>query len=144
MSAVAPHKLEVRVYYEDTDAGGIVYHASYLRFAERARTEMMRELGFDHSGLRATQGVIFAVRRLSAYYLAPARLDDLLTVETRVRHAGGARLSLTQDVQRREDVLVRLEVELAVLGSTLRPSRLPAALRHRLGGMPQEAGSGDA
>jgi acyl-CoA thioester hydrolase len=138
MSEVEPHRLQLRVYYEDTDAGGIVYHAAYLRFAERARTEMLRAAGFDHVSLRSAEGVLFAVRRLSALYLSPARLDDLLTVETWTRQVGGARLSLSQDVLRATEVLVRLEVELAVLGRGLRPARLPTALRQRLGGMPQE------
>ena len=85
------HRLPLRVYYEDTDAGGIVYHAGYLRFAERARTEMLRCLGCDHATLRAL-GLIFAVRRCMADFLAPARLDDRLVVETRLA-AARARLA---------------------------------------------------
>jgi acyl-CoA thioester hydrolase len=120
----------VRVYYEDTDAGGIVYHAAYLHFAERARTEMLRAQGFDHVGLQREHGILFAVRRCTIEFMAPARLDDLLMVETRPLRLGGARMVLEQKVIRDETVLVVLEVELAVLGhQDLRPRRLPEAVR---------------
>ena len=126
----APHRHLVRVYYEDTDAGGIVYHAAYLHFAERARTEMLRAQGFDHVGLQREHGILFAVRRCTVDFLAPARLDDLLTVETQPLRLGGARMVLEQKVIRDETVLVVLEVELAVLGQQdLRPRRLPEAVR---------------
>src|SRR6266487_2207381 len=75
------HSMPLRVYYEDTDAAGIVYYANYLKFAERGRTEMMRALGFAHSSIRAETGTVFTVRRLSADYRSPARLDDALTVD---------------------------------------------------------------
>ncbi|MCC2664562.1 MAG: ybgC, partial [Geminicoccaceae bacterium] len=88
------HRLPLRVYYEDTDAAGIVYHAAYLEFAERARTEMLRCLGLDHGGLRDRFGLAFAVRRCVIDYLAPARLDDLLIVSTRLLRRGGASLEL--------------------------------------------------
>jgi acyl-CoA thioester hydrolase len=126
------HRLAVRVYYEDTDAGGIVYHASYLRFAERARTEMLRELGVDHIRLHAGEGLIFTVRRCVVDYLAPARLDDLLEVRTRVARVGGASLDLVQEVLREDRLLARLELKLALLGRDLRPARVPAALRASL------------
>jgi acyl-CoA thioester hydrolase len=126
----APHCFSVRVYYEDTDAGGIVYHAAYLHFAERARTEMLRAQGFDHVGLQREHGILFAVRRCTIEFMAPARLDDLLMVETRPLRLGGARMVLEQKVIRDETVLVVLEVELAVLGhQDLRPRRLPEAVR---------------
>lgn len=124
----APYRHEVRVYYEDTDAGGIVYHASYLRFAERGRTEMLRALGFDHQGLRREQGGLFAVQRCALVFRRPARLDDLLVVETSVRRATGARLELDQRVCRGEEVLVEIEVTLAFLDERLRPRRLPGRL----------------
>ena len=120
----------MRVYYEDTDAGGIVYHAAYLHFAERARTEMLRAQGFDHVGLQREHGILFAVRRCTIEFMAPARLDDLLMVETRPLRLGGARMVLEQKVIRDETVLVVLEVELAVLArQDLRPRRLPEAVR---------------
>lgn len=128
-TVTTPHRLAVRVYYEDTDAGGIVYHASYLRFAERARTEMLRGLGFGQAELRRDHGVIFAVRRCSLDFVAPARLDDLLTVETVPERLGGARLIAAQTVLLGERPLVRLKIELAVLGADdMRPRRLPSAV----------------
>jgi acyl-CoA thioester hydrolase len=126
------HRHPVRVYYEDTDAGGIVYHAAYLHFAERGRTEMLRTLGFDHISLQREHGILFAVRRCTVEFLAPARLDDLLMVETRPLRLGGARMVLEQKVIRDSAVLVVLEIELAVLGhQDLRPRRLPEAVRVR-------------
>lgn len=129
----AHHRLPVRVYYEDTDAAGIVYHASYLRYAERARTEMLRDLGFGQAELRRDHGVLFAVRRCSLDFIAPARLDDLLHVETVPERLGGARLIALQTVLLDERPLVRVRVELAVLGADdLRPRRLPAEVAERL------------
>jgi acyl-CoA thioester hydrolase len=124
------HRLPLRVYYEDTDAGGIVYHAAYLRFAERARTEVLRCLGFDHGALRERLGLVFAVRRCLADFLAPARLDERLVVETRLGRLGRASLDLEQRVVAPDGrLLVRLEVRLALLSGALRPARLPPALR---------------
>ena len=101
--------MPVRVYYEDTDAAGIVYYANYLKFAERGRTEMMRQLGFAHSGIRQESGIIFTVRRLSADYRMPARLDDALTVDTRIVEVGAATLLLDQEIRRAGVLLVGLE-----------------------------------
>ena len=123
------HSLTLRVYYEDTDAAGIVYHANYLRFAERGRTEMLRAAGFDHPDLLARAGGRFAVVRCTMDFLAPARLDDLLEVVSEDAGGSGARLALTQTVARAERALCRLRVELAFLGPDLRPRRLPPALR---------------
>src|SRR3954466_3255692 len=88
------HRYAVRVYYEDTDAGGVVYHATYLRFAERARTEALRDLGIPHSQLVAEHGVMFMVRRIKVDYLGPARLDDSLVVVTQPLVVGAASLEL--------------------------------------------------
>jgi len=129
-AAPAPvHRLAVRVYYEDTDAAGIVYHANYLRFAERGRTEMLRSLGFGQRRLRQEEGVGFAVRRCRADYLAPARLDDALTVETRVAAIGAATLNLEQQIRRDDVTVAALDVLVACLGRDGRPRRLPPALR---------------
>ena len=126
------HTFPLRVYYEDTDAAGIVYYANYLKFAERARTEMLRLLGFDHAELRRASGRMFAVRHCSADYLAPAQLDDELVVETRLLTLGAASLELDQRIQRGARELVRLTVRLAYLGPGLRPTRLPAEMRAAL------------
>ncbi|MFD2232924.1 YbgC/FadM family acyl-CoA thioesterase [Phaeospirillum tilakii] len=124
------HRHPVRVYFEDTDAGGIVYHSCYLNFAERARTEMVRELGISQQALLET-GTAFAVRRAALDYLRPARLDDLLVVESEVRSVGGATIEMGQTIRRDGDgtELVRLDVRLGYITLSGRPARLPAALR---------------
>ena len=126
------HSMPLRVYYEDTDAAGIVYYANYLKFVERGRTEMMRALGFAHSGIAAETGTLFTVRRLTADYRQPARLDDLLTVKTRIVEIGGATLLLDQSVCRDGAVLVAVEVLVACIGHDGRPRRIPAGLRDAL------------
>ena len=126
------HSMKLRVYYEDTDAAGIVYYANYLKFAERGRTEMMRDLGFAHSRIDAETGTIFTVRRLSADYRGPARLDDALTVDTTVLEIGAATVLLDQEIRRDGAVLVALEMLVACIGHDGRPRRVPAGLRAAL------------
>ncbi len=130
-SSVA-HRFPVRVYYEDTDAAGIVYHANYLKFAERARTEWLRETGLDHPTLIERFGGQFAVRRCALDFKRPARLDDPLTVETSITSSGGASLALAQNVLRDGEMLVMVEIALVFINSALRASRLPPPLRQRL------------
>ena len=96
------HRYAIRVYYEDTDAGGVVYHATYLRYAERARTEALRDLGVPHADMVDRFGVMFMVRRLEVDYERGARLDDALTVETEVLEVGGASVRLRQTVRARD------------------------------------------
>lgn len=120
----------VRVYYEDTDAGEIVYYANYLRFLERARTEMLRFLGYSHTRLIAECGVFFAVRRCEIDYLASARLEDLLEVRCRTVDIGAATLDWEQDIYCEGRQLVRARVRLACLHcATGRPTRIPAVVR---------------
>jgi acyl-CoA thioester hydrolase len=126
--AAGEHCLPIRVYYEDTDALGMVYYANYLRFAERGRTEMLRCLWPAYGALSARFELAFAVRRCLVDYLAPARLDDHLEVRTGLVRVGGASLDLEQRVLRGDRLLVRLEVRLALISSTLRAIRLPPAL----------------
>jgi acyl-CoA thioester hydrolase len=96
-----PHQLSVRVYYEDTDFSGFVYHASYLRFLERGRTELLRGLAGDQSELhRAAEGLVFVVRRMSLDFVSPARMDDLLTILTHTKALRGASMQLAQEVRR--------------------------------------------
>ncbi len=123
------HSFSVRVYYEDTDLAGIVYYANYLKFIERARSEWVREIGVDQVGLKAEQGIVFAVRRVEADYLAPAKFDDMLDIETNVRDISAARITLTQDVSRGEALLFESVVTLVCLGGDGRPKRLPADIR---------------
>ena len=129
---VATHVTEIRVYYEDTDSEGIVYYANYLKFAERGRTEMLRAAGIDHPTLWDVHGVGFAVRRVSADYLKPARLDDALTVHSSMTEIRGASLSAQQTVRRGEDDLVHLQVKLACVDRAGRPARMPLPLRNAL------------
>ena len=104
----AAHIFTLRVYYEDTDAGGIVYYANYLRFAERARTEYLRSVGADHQTLLAEDGIAFTVRQCSVDYMSPAFLDDPLEVHTRFLEVRGASLRAEQVVKRKTDELARL------------------------------------
>jgi acyl-CoA thioester hydrolase len=129
---MTPHLFPVRVYWEDTDAGGIVYHASYLRFMERGRTELLRAVGIDQGALKAESGVTFVVRRMNIDFRAPARLDDVLEVITAVTETGGASLSLSQKVMRGADLLVAADVSCAVIGAGGRPVRLPADIKAKL------------
>jgi acyl-CoA thioester hydrolase len=122
------HVFAVRVYYEDTDAAGIVYYASYLKFAERARTEMMRAWGFDIPSLLAREGVMFAVRRGVVEYRAPARLDDHLAISTRITGLRGASFEVQQNVRRDGVDVCRMTFTLACVTASARPTRLPAAI----------------
>jgi acyl-CoA thioester hydrolase len=134
LSDSAPHLFPVRVYYEDTDFSGAVYHASYLRFMERGRTEWLRGLGVAQSALAAQDLAFgFAVRHMSVDFRAPARMDDLLTVETRVARIGGASLDLVQRILRGDRLLVAAEVKIACLAHG-RPARLPQDLRAKIAG----------
>ena len=126
------HTHPIRVYYEDTDLAGIVYYANYLRFIERARTEWVRSLGIDQVALKADQGIVFAVARVEADYLAPARFDDMLVVRTEVRAATGVRITLAQDVWRGDQRLFASVITLVALTDRGVPVRLPMALRVRL------------
>ena len=127
------HRYALRVYYEDTDAGGVVYHANYLRFAERARTEALRELGIPHAELLHEHGVMFMVRRVEVDYLRPARLDDSLIVVTESRAVGGASVLLRQEVRGPEGACAVLTVRLAcVKPGESKPGRLPQRWRSAL------------
>ncbi|HLY58599.1 MAG TPA: tol-pal system-associated acyl-CoA thioesterase [Stellaceae bacterium] len=122
----------IRVYYEDTDAGAIVYHAAYLRFAERARTEFLRHIGWPHQRMHRETGSFWAVRRLSVDYRRPARLDDALIVTSTVEACGGASVDVLQVIAREDEEAARVKVQLAVLSEGGRPARIPAALRQAL------------
>jgi acyl-CoA thioester hydrolase len=129
MSTPTPfHQLAVRVYYEDTDFSGRVYHASYIRFMERGRTEWLRTLGYEHGALAGEQRVVFAVRRLEIDYFAPAAIDDLLRIETRVAAVRGAAIEFAQVVARGDKTLAAATILVAALRDG-RPMRIPPALR---------------
>jgi acyl-CoA thioester hydrolase len=126
------HVFPVRVYYEDTDAIGMVYHSNYLQFAERARTELLRHFGFRQSQLWTEQRIGFVIRRCIVDFLAPARLDDLLLVTSRLIEMRGASLHLQQNVARDGLDLVRIQVKVACVSVDGRPARLPLTLRGAL------------
>ena len=124
--------LPVRVYFQDTDAGGVVYHASYVNFMERARTEWMRSFGFTNAGLMKELGVVFVVRSLKLDYLKPALLDDLLHVSAQLKEIGRSRVILHQNMMRGEDVLVEGEIHLVSIAlDTFKPVSVPDVLRHQ-------------
>jgi acyl-CoA thioester hydrolase len=121
----------VRVYYEDTDFSGRVYHASFLRFLERGRTEWLRARGFEQGELAVNAAIAFAVRRIEIDYLRPAMMDDLLMVETKIAKIGGASIDFLQQIVRGEESVARAKVSIAALSGG-RPARLPQAMRTRL------------
>ncbi len=123
----------VRIYYEDTDSGGVVYYANYLRFMERARTEWLRALGFEQDQLIEEQGVIFAVRSVSVDYLRPARFNDALLVISEVVRVRGASIDFRQTIWRADEQLTRGLVRVAALdAATMAPHRLPFKLLDQL------------
>ena len=129
MMGSLPHSYTLRVYYEDTDAGGVVYYANYLKFAERARSELLRSIGSGNIKLMAEFGVSFAVSSCAIKYRLPAKLDDMLEVRTGVTKIGGATMSMVQEVYRGGDILVEMNVQMACLNKVGQPTRLPKLIR---------------
>jgi len=127
------HRFAVRVYYEDTDAGGIVYHSRCLNFAERARTELLRVVGVEQSALRRDHGIVFAVCDCQVRYLRPARFDDLLEVRSRLTELRGVSVNVAQEVWRQDERLVCLDLRVAAVGvDDGRPARIPENVRAAL------------
>ncbi|UWQ52944.1 tol-pal system-associated acyl-CoA thioesterase [Leisingera caerulea] len=122
------HEFPVRVYYEDTDMGGIVYHANYLRFIERARSDWVRGIGVDQNAMRES-GLIYVVRRIEADYLAPANFDEELLVTTSMQNVTPARMVLSQEVTRDGKPLFRAQVTIVCITTGGKPARLPAEIR---------------
>ena len=125
------HFHELRVYYEDTDFSGLVYHASYLRFLERGRIEWLRALGVNQSDTHTQEALAFVVRQMRIDFIKPAKMDDILRVETGLNMLSGASLTLNQRILWRETELLTAEVKIAVVQNGV-PKRLPAALREAL------------
>jgi len=133
MSKSKIFSLPVRVYFQDTDAGGVVYHANYLNFMERARTEWLRTHGYSNAGLMKEFGMVFVVRSIKLDYLKPALLDDSLVVTARIKEIGRSRISLTQNIIRGTEVLTDAEVHLVcVLLTSFKPASVPEVLRMQL------------
>lgn len=123
------HRLEVRVYYEDTDLSGAVYHANYLKFCERGRSDCLRLIGIHHHEMVGRLG--FVVRRMNCDFRAPARIDDLLTVETRFGEFAGARMELDQQILRGDELVFAATVTVVLVDASGRPKRLPTELTEK-------------
>lgn len=123
------HSFLIRIYYEDTDAGGVVYHSNYLKFAERARTEALRLCGFEQHDLMQEDGIAFALRHCEIDFLKPARLDDLLTIETRLHDISKVSITMQQTIRRGDETLTKLTVKLAVVGKGMKLAKLPDSVR---------------
>jgi acyl-CoA thioester hydrolase len=127
------YSFPVRVYFESTDAGGVVYHSEYLKFMERARTEWLRHLGYDHQALAREHKAIFVVAAIAVDFLKPARLDDNLAVSVRLESVGRVRCVFDQEIRREEEVLVKARVTVACLvNESFKPAEIPAGLKRKM------------
>lgn len=124
------HKIKFRVYYEDTDAGNVVFYGNYLKFAERARTEWLRDLGFNQSNL----DVLFVVRKVEIEYLHPARLDDEITVETSLQNMSRASITLTQNFYLGSKELTKMNVVLVCVSKEIKPVSIPEEIKEKING----------
>ncbi len=132
MAEQTKHSAQIRVYYEDTDSGGVVYYANYLKFVERARTELLRSFGVENKSMENMHGVLFMVRHIDAYYLRPAHLDDLLTVKTHVKILKNASVVFQQLVysDAADDLLFQADVTIACVdANTMKPTRFPQIIK---------------
>ena len=128
-----PFRFPVRVYYEDTDAAGVVYYANYLKYMERARTEWLEAIGFPLAAFERNHGIVFVVRRCEIDFLQPARLNDMLTVTVEIEQRGASRLVARQEVRREDDVMTTARVTLACIDAARwRPVRIPEPLANRM------------
>lgn len=128
------HQLALRVYYEDTDAGGIVYHSQYLNFMERGRTEMLRLCGFEHAAMMTTQTspTLLVVKHMDIDFKLSATIDDQLLVETSITKLGGASMMMAQKILRGGDTLITAEVKVGVLGVDKRPKKMTQEMRDKI------------
>lgn len=122
------HRFAIRVFYEDTDMAGIVYYANYLRYIERARSDWVRQIGIDQLAMKE-EGVVFAVRRVEADYIAPAQFDDVLDVRTVLTQRSAARMVMRQQIWRGESLIFAADVTIVCIATSGKPARLPAKLR---------------
>jgi len=127
----------VRVYYEDTDAGGVVYHSQYLNYMERARTEWLRSLGLAQTEIREQHGIVFVVRQMQIQFHKPARFDDALQVSTGLSQRNGASLKFSQKILREDEVLIAADVKVVCVAlDKFKPARIPATMLARLDSIP--------
>ena len=123
------HSMNIRVYYEDTDLGGVVYYANYLRFIERARSEWIRDLGIDQIKMRNEEKAIFVVTKIKADYLSPAYFDDVLLVDTRIKVVSPVRAYFYQNILRKEEVIFKAEVCVTCTSNSGKVQRLPEKIK---------------
>ncbi len=126
------HHVSYRIYYEDTDAAGVVYYANYLKYAERARTEALRTMGINQSELLKNENIGFVVRRVEADYLSPARLDDVVTVETALHSMGAARFTMHQMLKKDDQLLVDMIVEIVAVNGAFKPTAIDKTLKETM------------
>lgn len=126
------HKISYRVYYEDTDSGGVVYYANYLKFAERARTELLRSGGINQSELLNTDRVLFVVRHVEMDLLKAAKLDDLIDIQTKIEKISGASCTMKQIMYLGKETLNVISVKIACVNKDLMPSRIPLGIKEKL------------
>ncbi len=133
------HHMNVRVYYEDTDMGGVVFYANYLKYMERGRTEWLRDLGVDQSTLAATEQRVFMVVRVDVRYISPARLDDLLQIESEVTRMGRASLHFAQSVSRGGELIAQSNIQVCCVETVnMRVAAIPQSVRTKLAAITQE------
>jgi acyl-CoA thioester hydrolase len=130
--SILKHSNNIRVYYEDTDAGGLVYHANYLKFAERARTEMLREAKIEQLILKNDYNIQFVVRNLYIDFFKPAQLDDLLTIKSMILKVSSAKVIMEQTIYKKMALLAKIDVTLGSINTEGKPSRLPKIVLYRL------------
>jgi len=123
------HDFPVRIYYDDTDAGGVVYHANYMKFCERARTEYLRDMGFENTQILNDHGIIIVVKNIEAEYLAPARLDDLLTIQSRVLSVKNTSFVMEQKAIKREVCIFSMTIVLVCVNADGRPHKMPDTVK---------------
>lgn len=132
-SATLLHRWPIRIYYEDTDGGGVVYHSNYLNFMERARTEFLRSLGFQQTLLRSEQGIIFVVREIGLKYIRPARFDDKLEIVTELTGTGRSLLQFRQTIMRGNELLTEAQVEVVCVDAQrFKPVAIPPTIRETI------------
>lgn len=126
------HKISFRVYYEDTDAGGVVYYANYLKFAERARTELLRSLDVNQSSLASEEGIFFVVRHAELDLKKPAKLDDLLEIETSIEQISGASITMLQKISNAKELLSQVTVKIVSVNKNFKPCKIPYFIKERM------------
>ena len=127
-----PHTTSFRIYYEDTDSGGVVYYANYLKFAERARTELLRTKNIHQSTLANDSGILFVVKRANLELFAPARLDDMLEITTHIKELSGASINMIQAITRDGMKIAEVDVLVVCINQNFKPSRIPDSIRNLL------------